>query len=128
MKNYLNLPLQAAMALSLLGTPGAFAHHLAAQEQPDNSAANKNAHGQTAQDQGQDTNDVAITRKIRRELVKDKSLSIYAHNVKIITRDGMVTLKGPVRSEEEKTLIGARAADAAGGAGKVTNQLTVKGE
>lgn len=128
MKNHLNLSLQAAMALSLLGTPAAFAHHMAAREQPDNSAANKNARGETAEDQGRDKNDVAITRKIRREIVKDKSLSIYAHNVKIITRDGMVILKGPVRPEEEKTLIGARAADAAGGAGKVTNQLTVRGE
>ncbi len=56
----------------------------------------------------------------------DKSLSTYAHNVKIITQDGQVTLKGPVHSEEEKTAIASKAAEAAGGQDKVTNQITVK--
>jgi hyperosmotically inducible periplasmic protein len=58
--------------------------------------------------------------------VDDKSLSTCAHNVKVIVRDGEVTLKGPVQSEEEKKTIGARAADLAGGPEKVSNKLTVK--
>jgi len=64
-------------------------------------------------------------QKIRQSIVADKSLSTYAHNVKIITQDGQVTLKGPVQNEEEKQAIASRAADVAG-TGKVNNQLTVK--
>lgn len=56
--------------------------------------------------------------------MKDKSLSTYAHNVKVISQNGMVTLKGPVKSEEEKQAIEAKAAQIAG-ADKVTNQLEV---
>ena len=54
----------------------------------------------------------------------DKSLSTYAHNVKIISQDGMVTLKGPVRSDEEKKTIEAKAAEIAG-SGNVKNQMSV---
>jgi osmotically-inducible protein OsmY len=56
--------------------------------------------------------------------MKDKSLSTYAHNIKVITRDGKVTLKGPVRSEDEKNEIAAKAASIAG-ADNVTNEMTV---
>ncbi len=56
--------------------------------------------------------------------VKDKSLSTYAHNVKVIARDGAVTLKGPVRSEEEKQAVEAKAVEVAG-QGKVTDEISV---
>ena len=59
--------------------------------------------------------------------MKDSSLSSYAHNVKIVSQNGMVTLKGPVRSEEDKQSIAAKAAEVVG-ADKVTNQLEVKPE
>src|SRR4051812_886094 len=49
--------------------------------------------------------DVAITRDIRKAIVADKGLSTYAHNVKVITEDGFVTIKGPVRSEDERKAI-----------------------
>ena len=68
-----------------------------------------------------------LTAKIRKALIADKALSMYAHNVKIITQNGSVTLKGPVRSEDEKQQVASKAAEAAGGADKVDNQLTVKG-
>jgi len=55
----------------------------------------------------------------------DKGLSTYAHNVKIISQGGKVTLKGPVRSDEEKSSIEQKATDVAG-AGNVTNEITVK--
>jgi osmotically-inducible protein OsmY len=64
------------------------------------------------------------TKQIRSAIFKDKSLSTYAHNIKIITQDGKVTLKGPVRTEEEKAGIAAKAA-AVVGAENVTNQLEV---
>ncbi len=92
---------------------------------PDNSAQNK-AHMTTADQQSEATSDRMLTQKIRKAIIADKSLSMYGHNVKIITRDGAVTLKGPVHSDAEKQSIGDKAAEAAGGADKVTNQLTVK--
>ena len=91
---------------------------------PDNSARNKN-HDTTADQQMNDRSDRGITRQIRRSIVSDKSLSTYGHNVKIITQNGAVTLRGPVHSEEEKQAIAAKAAQVAG-QDKVTNELTVK--
>jgi osmotically-inducible protein OsmY len=91
---------------------------------PDNSAKNK-AHSQTAEQQSEATSDRMLTKKIRQSIVADKSLSTYGHNVKIIAKDGMVTLKGPVHSDEEKSAIASKAAEVAGGPDKVTNKLTV---
>ncbi len=97
-------------------------------QQPDNTGVNKrdrSASEPTADQQKENAGDRTITRQIRRAIVTDKSLSTYAHNVKIIAQDGNVTLKGPVRSEDEKKAIEAKATQIAG-EGKVTNELTVK--
>jgi osmotically-inducible protein OsmY len=56
----------------------------------------------TADQQKENTTDREITQKIRRALMDDKTLSTYAHNVKVITQDGHVTLKGPVQTADEK--------------------------
>jgi hyperosmotically inducible protein len=92
---------------------------------PDNSANNK---GQTttADQQSGVSADRMLTQKIRKAIIADKSLSMYGHNVKIITRDGAVTLKGPVHTDDEKQAIGSIAANAAGSPDKITNDLTVK--
>jgi osmotically-inducible protein OsmY len=58
-------------------------------------------------------------------VVTDKSLSTYAHNVKIIAQNGVVTLKGPVRSEEERNAISAKATEIAG-ASNVKDEMSVK--
>ena len=92
---------------------------------PDNSARNK-SHMTTADQQSETASDRVLTQKIRKSIIADKSLSTYGHNEKIITKDGAVTLKGPVRSDAEKQSIGDKAAEVAGGADKVNNQLTVK--
>lgn len=92
---------------------------------PDNSSRNKARHN-TADQQSNATSDRMLTKNIRQALIADKSLSMYGHNVKIITKDGMVTLKGPVHSEEEKQSIASKAAEVAGSQDKITNQLTVK--
>lgn len=92
---------------------------------PDNSNRNK-AHDNTADQQSNATSDRMLTKHIRQALIADKSLSMYGHNVKIITKNGMVTLKGPVHSEEEKQSIASKAAEVAGSQDKITNQLTVK--
>jgi hyperosmotically inducible periplasmic protein len=68
--------------------------------------------------------DRALTKKIRKAIHEDTTLSTYAHNIKIISQDGKVTLRGPVRSDEEKTNIEAKAV-AAAGQGNVSNELQV---
>ena len=95
-----------------------------AQTQPDNTAQNKD-HAVTAENQSAATSDRAITHNVRKAIMADKSLSSYAHNVKVITVNGAVTLKGPVHSEEEKQKIQADAASVVS-PDAVTNQLTVK--
>jgi hypothetical protein len=85
----------------------------------------RNPNEPTADRQKDNRSDREITQQVRKAIVKDKSLSTYAHNVKVITQNGMVTLKGPVRSEEEKKAIAAKAAEVAG-QDQVTNQLDVK--
>jgi hyperosmotically inducible periplasmic protein len=102
---------------------------MGAQTPPDNTKMNKGDGSKTAvtaDQQKMNTDDRALTQKIRKSVTADKSLSTYAHNVKIISQNGMVTLKGPVRSEDEKKAITAKAVEAAGGADKVTDELTVK--
>jgi hyperosmotically inducible periplasmic protein len=79
----------------------------------------------TADQQKDNRSDREITRQIRQSLVKDKSLSSYAHNIKIITQNGQVTLKGPVRSDDEKRAIEAKATEVAG-ENKVTSELNIK--
>jgi osmotically-inducible protein OsmY len=66
-------------------------------------------------------------QSIRKSIVDDKSLSTYGHNVKVISQHGTVTLEGPVRSEEERKSIEAKAREVAGD-GNVVNRLSVKGE
>jgi hyperosmotically inducible protein len=95
---------------------------------PDNTKVNqrdRNSSEPTA-DQGKNNlSDREVMRQIRRDVVEDKSLSTYGHNVKIISQHGKVTLKGPVHSEDEKNTIERYARQVAGD-GNVTNALTVK--
>jgi osmotically-inducible protein OsmY len=78
----------------------------------------------TADQQKENARDRELTQKIRRALMQDKTLSSYAHNVKVIAQGGQVTLKGPVRTEDEKWTVETKAAEVAG-AGHVTNQMSV---
>jgi osmotically-inducible protein OsmY len=78
----------------------------------------------TADQQKENASDRELTQKIRRALMQDKTLSSYAHNVKVIAEGGQVTLKGPVRTEDEKRTVETKAAEVAG-AGHVTNQMSV---
>jgi osmotically-inducible protein OsmY len=96
---------------------------------PDNTKVNKQDRnkGELTADQAKENpSDRELMRKVRRAIVSDKSLSTYAHNVKIIAQQGKVTLKGPVRSEEEKKAVESKAAEAAGGADRITSEITVK--
>ena len=94
---------------------------------PDNTKMNKQdrAEGKlTADQQGQSASDREMTKKIRQSIMHDKSLSMSAHNVKIITKDGLVTLRGPVPSDEEKQAVETKAKEVAGDE-KVTDELRV---
>ena len=94
----------------------------------DNSKTNerdRSASEPTADQQKENRSDRDITQQIRRSIVKDKSLSTYAHNVKIVTQNGQVTLKGPVQSEDEKRAIETKAAEVAG-RDKITSELNIK--
>ena len=94
----------------------------------DNTKVNqrdRNAGEPTADQQKNTTSDRDITQQVRKAIMSDKSLSTYAHNVKIITQNGQVTLKGPVRSDEEKRAVEAKAAQVAG-QDKVTSELDVQ--
>ena len=105
-----------------VGTVGLWHRH----DGPGCAAHRKDAAGaMTAAQQSNSQTDVALTREIRRAVVKDQSLSMLAHNVKIVSVNGSVTLLGPVKTEAEKDAIASKA-QAIAGADKVHNQLEVK--
>ena len=93
---------------TLLSSPRASQE--AQQTQPDNTKKNRDQALPTADQQKENDSDRTITQKIRKSIIADKSLSTDAHNVKIIAQDGKITLRGPVRSNEEKANVEAKAA------------------
>lgn len=95
----------------------------------DNTKVNQRDRDQaqvTADQQKDNKSDRELARQIRRAIVKDKSLSSYAHNVKVVSQNGTVTLKGPVRSESEKEAIEAKAKEVAGSTATVNNQIEIQ--
>ena len=95
--------------------------------EPDNSGRNvrdRDDQNKTTGDQSENEADRTITQNIRRAVTADDSLSTNAKNVKIITNNGTVTLRGPVKSEKEKAEIEAKAKQIAG-VKSVDNQLEV---
>jgi len=95
----------------------------------DNTATNerdRSGETKTSGDQSNSSADLKITQAIRQALMKDSELSTSAKNIKIITANGQVTLRGPVRTAQEKSKIDQIAKSAAGGA-QIDDQLDVKG-
>jgi len=98
----------------------------AASSEADNTARNvrdRDGATLTPLDQSNSAPDLALTQKIREGITSNDAMSIQARNVKVITRDGVVTLRGPVETEQEKTTIAALAKDA--GATRIENQLEI---
>lgn len=121
------IALSGVLLMGSLGLLWAQQDSGASQAPADNTKVNqrdRNQNEPTADQQKENGSDRELTRQIRRALVKDNSLSTTAHNVKIITQNGAVTLKGPVASEQEKQAIESKASEIAG-AGKVTSELQV---
>jgi hyperosmotically inducible protein len=115
----------ALLGASFLAVPLVYAQD--PQPKPDNTKVNqrdRDSASPTADNQKMNPADRETTKKIRAAIHDDKSLSTYAHNIKVITQDGKVTLKGPVRSEDEKSNIAIKATQVAGD-GNVDNQLDV---
>lgn len=109
------------LATSLMAAPIARNQN----DQPDNTRNNKDQTPPTADRQSMNSSDTAITQKIRKAIHDDATLSTYAHNIKVITQNGKVTLRGPVKSEDEKTNLEAKAVTVAGQQ-NVADDLTVK--
>jgi len=129
----LKLACKVALATALLCSLGLWAQETGQGSQstaPDNTKMNRDERnsGQTADQQKENQTDRELARQIRRAITQDKSLSSYAHNVKIIAQGGTVTLKGPVKSEEEKAAIEKKATEVMGGTAKVQNELEVAGD
>ena len=76
-------------------------------------------------DQPNNSADIHVAAAVRKAIVDDKSLSMLAHNVKLVAANGTVTLRGPVSSSSEKAKVGQIAANT-GGVSSVDNQLDVK--
>jgi hyperosmotically inducible periplasmic protein len=98
-------------------------------EKPDNTATNqrdRSGETKTSGDQSNSSSDLKTTQAIRQALMKDGELSTTAKNIKVITANGHVTLRGPVKTAQERAKIGQLAKSAAGGA-EIDNQLDVQG-
>jgi hyperosmotically inducible periplasmic protein len=129
MRSALGLPVTLFALAAFIGQPAqARTQDPAPQPPADNTKVNKRDRSKSEPTADQQTNaksDTEITQQIRKSVVNDKALSTYAHNVKIITQAGMVTLKGPVRSDDEKRSIESKAAEVVG-QDKVTSELAVQ--
>ena len=96
---------------------------------PDNTGINerdRSGETQTSGDQSNSSVDLKITQAIRQALMKDGELSTTAKNIKVITNNGQVTLRGPVKNAQEKARVAELAKSAAGGA-KIVDQIDVEG-
>jgi osmotically-inducible protein OsmY len=117
--------------LLFIGLPGVslvLAQDSSQSPAPDNTKVNQgdqNKSNATADRQLENKSDREVAQQIRQAVMNDKSLSTYAHNVKIISQNGVVTLKGPVRTDDERRAI-EKIAAAIVGQEKVTSQLEVK--
>lgn len=121
-----NTSFAMALACASMAFSSQSIHAQCASTKPDNSAQNKNQNdGNTADNQPNGKTDLQFTADIRKAIIADKDLSTYAHNVKIITKNGTVVLKGPVKSDDEKAKVVNDAANVIA-RDHITDQMTVK--
>ena len=121
---------QASLALAAVTIISLTAVAADEQADADDTALNqrdRSGESSTSGDQSNDSADLKITQAIRQALVKDGELSTTAKNIKVITANGQVTLRGPVNNAQEKAKVSQIAHSAAGGA-KIVDQLDVKNQ
>lgn len=111
--------LYASVSLGLM-----LSSHGSIAQNADSSGQNR-GQGLTADKQSNVRSDRMTTAQLRKAIIGDKALSTYAHNIKILVQNGSVTLKGPVRSEEEKQKVVSDAGSVVS-PDKISDQLTVK--
>jgi hyperosmotically inducible periplasmic protein len=109
---------------SAIASPLVFAQTPVAPDSAKSNQVDPSNATSTADSQTNNAADLDLTKRIRQSVMADKSLSTYAHNVKIVTHNGNVTLNGVVRTEDEKTSVEMKAANIAGKT-KVTSDLKV---
>jgi len=117
------------LSLACLSVVGSAVRAADDKTKPDNTATNerdRSGETQTSGDQSNSSADLKITQAIRQALMKDGELSTTAKNIKIITDNGQVTLRGPVKNAQEKTKINQIARSTANGS-QIVDQLDVKG-
>ena len=119
---------RSMVLMLIIGTTSLFVSgQEAEQTKPDNTKVNKRDRQKqesTADKQKENGSDRDLAKKVRRAIVSDKSLSTYAHNVKVIAENGTVTLKGPVHSADEKRAVEAKAAEIAG-QNNIKNEISI---
>ena len=118
---------QTLLILACLSTVSLAAMAADDKTKPDNTAINERDRSndtQTSGDQSNSSADLKITQAIRQALMKDGELSTSAKNIKVITENGQVTLRGPVKTVQEKAKVDQLAKSAAGGA-PIVDQLDV---
>jgi len=118
---------QTLLILACLSTVSLAAMAADDETKPDNTAINERDRSndtQTSGDQSNSSADLKITQAIRQALMKDGELSTSAKNIKVITENGQVTLRGPVKTVQEKAKVDQLAKSAAGGA-PIVDQLDV---
>jgi len=118
---------QTLLILACLSTVSLAAMAADDETKPDNTAINERDRSnetQTSGDQSNSSADLKITQAIRQALMKDGELSTSAKNIKVITENGKVTLRGPVKTVQEKAKVDQLAKSAAGGA-PIVDQLDV---
>ena len=123
------LPFMAISLAAAQAPPSDRAMAATHDNQPDNTRNNADVTNRdaSADEQGTSRQDIDLTAKIRRSVMSEKALSTYAHNVKIVSLNGTVTLNGVVKTPDEKIAIHRHAASIAG-EGKVVDNLQVKAE
>lgn len=118
------LVMSALLATALAACSPAPSSETLAADNTGKNVRDRSASAMTATSQSNNEADVATTKTIREAVVADKTLSVNAQNIKIITADGVVTLRGPVGSVAEKASIGATAQRVAVGK-HVQNELEI---
>ncbi len=96
---------------------------------PDNTKVNqrdRNSAEPTADQQKMNSSDQKLSATIRKSIIADKSLSTDAHNIKVISQDGVVTLKGPVKSDDERKSLISKATAAVSSPDKVHDEISIK--
>ncbi len=126
----LNRIITALLTATVLFTGAAALGQEPSTKKADDTGVNKRDRAKeepTADQQKENKSDRTLAKEIRRAIVSDKTLSTYAHNVKVVVEQGAVTLKGPVRSQEERAAVESKASQIAGVA-SVKNELSIAGE